>query len=49
MYSDSITSFEELLAKDKTFAIHHQDIQSLAIEMYEATDPFLKIQNGACL
>ena len=49
MYSDSITSFEELLAKDKTFAIHHQDIQSLAIEMYKATDPFLKIQNRACL
>ena len=31
--NDTITSFEELLVKDKTFTIHHQNIQSLAIEM----------------
>ena len=28
------TSFEELLGKDKTFTIHRQNIQSLAIETY---------------
>ena len=38
MYNDTITSFEELLVKDKTFTIHHQNIQSLAIEMYKAVD-----------
>ena len=28
VYNDTITSFEELLVKDKTFTIHHQNIQS---------------------
>ena len=36
MYND--TSFEELLVNDKTFTIHHQNIQSLAIEMYKAVN-----------
>ena len=31
VYNDTITSFEELPVKDKTFTIHHEDIQSLAI------------------
>ena len=26
VYNDTITSFEELLVKDKTFTIHHQNI-----------------------
>ena len=30
--------FEELLVKDKTFTIHRQNIQSLAIEMYKAVN-----------
>ena len=34
VYKDSITSFEELQVKDKTFTIHYQNIQSFAIEMY---------------
>ena len=38
MYNHTITSFEELLIKDKTFAIHHQNIQSLAIKMYKAVN-----------
>ena len=38
MYNDTIMSFEELLVKDKTFTIHHQNIQSLAIEMYKAVN-----------
>ena len=33
VYNDTIKSFEELLVKDKTFTIHHQNIQSQAIEM----------------
>ena len=33
VYNDTVTSFEELLVKDKTFTIHHQNIQSPAIEM----------------
>ena len=38
MHNDIITSFEELLVKDKTFTIYHQNIQSLAIEMYKAVN-----------
>ena len=34
----SIKSIEELLVKDKTFTIHSQNIQSLAIEMYKAVN-----------
>ena len=33
LYNYTITSFEELLVKDKTFTLHHQNIQSLAMEM----------------
>ena len=35
VYNDTITSFEELLVKNRTFTTHHQNIQSLAIEMYK--------------
>ena len=38
VYNDAITSFEELLVEDKTLTIHHQNIQSLAIEMYKAVN-----------
>ena len=38
VYNDTVTSFEELLVKDKTFTIHHQNIKSLAIEMYMAVN-----------
>ena len=38
VYNHTITSFEELLVKGKTFTIHHQNIQSLAIEMYKAVN-----------
>ena len=37
-YDGTITSFEELLVKDKNFTIHHQNIQSLAIEMYKVVN-----------
>ena len=36
VHNDTITSFEELLVKDKTFTIHHQTTQSLGIEIYKA-------------
>ena len=36
VYNDTITPFENLLIKGKSFTIHHQNIQSLAIEIYKA-------------
>ena len=36
VYNDTVTSFEYLPIKDKSFTIHHQNIQSLAIEIYKA-------------
>ena len=36
VYKDDISSFDELLTKDKSFIIHHRDIQSLAIELYKS-------------
>ena len=41
MYHNTITSFEDLLLKDKTFTIkifNHQSIQSMAVEMYKAVN-----------
>ena len=35
VYNDTITSFVELLVKNETFTVHHQNIRSLAIEMYK--------------
>ena len=36
VYNHTVTSFENLLIKDKSFTIQHQNIQSLAIETYKA-------------
>ena len=33
LYSDHVFSFDELLKKDRSFPIHHRNIQSLAIEI----------------
>ena len=41
VYNDTITSFQKLLVKDKTFTIHHQNIQSSAIEMHKAVNNLL--------
>ena len=36
VYNDTVTSFEDFLIKDKSFTIHPQNIQFLAIEIYKA-------------
>ena len=33
VYNDTVTSFEKLLIKNESFTIHHQNIQSLEIEI----------------
>ena len=38
MFNDIITPFEELLVKDETFTMHHQNVQSLTIKMYKAVN-----------
>ena len=36
VYNGTLRLFENLLIKDKSLTIHHQDIQSLVIEIYKA-------------
>ena len=38
VHNDTITSFEELLVKDKIFKINHQNVESLVIETYGAVN-----------
>ena len=35
VYSDYVSSFHKLLKKDQSLAIHHKDIQWLAIELWK--------------
>ena len=35
VYNDDLSSFDELVSKDKSVRVHHRNIQFLAIEMYE--------------
>ena len=35
VYSNHVSSFDELRKKDRSFSIHHRKIQSLAIELYK--------------
>ena len=35
VYKDKISSFEDLLKRDKSFTIHQRNIQSLAIELFK--------------
>ena len=35
VYKDYTSSFEELLKRDKSVCIHHQNIQKVAIEMFK--------------
>ena len=34
IYKDTISSFEDLLEKDRSFTIHQRNVQSLAIELF---------------
>ena len=36
VYDDDVSTFDQLLAMDKFFCIHHQNIQGLLIEIYKA-------------
>ena len=36
VYDNEVSTFDQLLAMDKSFCIHHQNIQRLLIEIYEA-------------
>ena len=36
VYNGTLRLFENLLIKDKSLTIHHQNIQSLVIEIYKA-------------
>ena len=46
VYNDYLSSFEELLKKDKSISVHHRNIRCLAIEMYKVkhdlSPPFMK-------
>ena len=35
LFNDKLSSYEELLEKDGAVSIHHKNIQSLAIEMFQ--------------
>ena len=35
MYAEYVSSFDELLRKDKSVCIHHRNIQKVAIEMFK--------------
>ena len=35
VYNDHISSFEQLLYRDKSFSIHERNLQKLAVEMYK--------------
>ena len=34
VYSDHVSSFDELLKKERSFSIHHRNTESLVIEIY---------------
>ena len=36
-YNDQKTNFNELLAKDGSVSIHHQNFQKFAVEMFDLT------------
>ena len=41
VYKDKLSTFEQLLEKDKSFSIHERNLQKLAMEMY-------KVKNNLC-
>ena len=38
IYNDKRSTFKELLAKDNSVSVHHNNIHALAIEMYKVTN-----------
>ena len=36
IYNDKRSTFEELLAKDKSVSVHYNNIHAMAIEMYKS-------------
>ena len=38
IYNDKLSNFEELLVKDNSVSIHHNNIHTLAIEMYKVAN-----------
>ena len=52
VYNDYISTFDELLIKDKTVSIHHRNLRQLAIEMYKVnkgTSPPIMQQLFTCV
>ena len=43
VYNDHISSFEELLSKDKSATVHQRNLQKLATEMYKILNRLLNI------
>ena len=49
VYKNNVLSFEELLELDKSFKIHHRNIQSLAIELFKIKNNLsVTIMNDIC-
>ena len=40
IYNDNISSFEDLLERDKSHTIHQRNIQSLAMELFKVQENF---------
>ena len=45
MYSDKTSTFKELLDKDKSVSVHHNNIQVLATEIYKTVNGFAPTTN----
>ena len=46
IYNDTVQSFENVLVVDKSFTIHHQNIQSLAIKTYKFYNAINNLPGG---
>ena len=49
VYKDYKSSFAELLSEDKSFTVHHKNVQKLAIEMYKIKNEFKCVISGTQL
>ena len=46
IYNDKNLNFEELLSKDNSVSIHHNNIHTLALEIYKVANMSPDILNG---